>query len=117
MIRKAQNRKVRRGFQPKETDVYREILSEREWISQISHRPLNEFVYPMNVMIFAHILNKNLFPKLKFKKENILLVYPEEHILLDHGTIDERNKYEKKYQCSFEIFFELRNLSRNLQKP
>lgn len=98
----------------KETDIYREILSEREWISFISSRPLNEFVHPLNVMMFAHILPKGTYPELQFDKDNILLVHPDEHILIDHGTQAQRREYEQKYDCDFSLFYYARY---NKQRP
>ena len=41
---------------------------------------------------FAHILPKGRYPHIKYNIKNILLVHPEVHHHLDHGTDDSRLK-------------------------
>ena len=45
---------------------------------------------------------------LRENKDNILLVTPYEHKLLDHGTKEARDKYENQNDCSFDIFYNKR---------
>ena len=97
-------------------------MQERPHISQISNKPLEYFLrnsefYPS---CFAHIVPKSGFPTIAIKdkelkrtmlrenKDNILLVTPYEHKLLDHGTKEARDKYEKENDCSFDIFYNKR---------
>lgn len=57
-------------------DFFKEIWDERPHRSEISgiwlgNEPLTTF--------FDHLLPKELYPELKFEKENIILVTPDEH--------------------------------------
>lgn len=45
-------------------------------------------------------------------KDNIMLVTPEEHRLLDQGTEEQRKKYEIENSCSFDRFFEKKDALR-----
>lgn len=42
---------------------------------------------------FAHVLPKGKYPEGKLSKENILVIHPKAHRLIDQGTQKERNKY------------------------
>jgi len=57
---------------------------------------------------FAHILDKGKYPRYKLNPENIMLVTPYEHFLIDQGTNKLRKEYEKKKHCSFDIFYKKR---------
>ena len=43
--------------------------------------------------LFAHVLSKNHFPLFRLNEENIILLTPYEHILLDKSTKARRDKY------------------------
>ena len=104
-----------KGFKPRkktgEKDMFNEIWDERKQkdgshISGISGKLLDQyegglFYYNM----FAHVLDKKNFPKFRLNKNNIILVVPYEHILIDRGTIADRASYEKENNCSFDIFY------------
>lgn len=55
---------------------------------------------------FAHILPKGKYPKFKFEPDNILIVHPDVHTLIDAGTQEQRDAtgwnfspfYEKRYE-------------------
>jgi len=68
------------------------IWDEREHVSFISGKP----IYTFSVSNFAHVLPRGRFPKMKFERDNIVLLLPEEHFLLDQGTIKQREEYAKK---------------------
>src|SRR6266496_2128024 len=57
-------------------ELYFEIWSERPHYSQLSGFPLGK--EPKSYM-FDHLLEKSLYPQLKYEKENILLVTAAEH--------------------------------------
>lgn len=94
-------------------DVFMEIWNESNKRSEISGRKLD--IYYLKYLArdkqsmfpncFAHIIAKGKESSLKTIKENILLVHPEEHTLLDQGTEKQRKKYEEEYNCSFDIFY------------
>jgi len=59
--------------------LFREIWEEREKVSEISGKPL---LWPGNSKWhwqFAHVLGKQAYPKFNDRKENIMLMLPEEH--------------------------------------
>lgn len=60
-------------------NMYMEIWEEREPISEVSGKPLLPFNHSKFIWQFAHILSKGAFPNYKFRKENIMLMLPEEH--------------------------------------
>ena len=59
--------------------------------------------------MFAHVLSKaqNKFYKFKLYKKNIILLTPHEHLLLDHGTIEQREMYATKTGCDWNTILEL----------
>lgn len=61
--------------------------------SELSGRTINL----NDVRVYAHILPKGSFPYLKLCFENICLVHPEEHTILDQGTVKNREAYSLKY--------------------
>ena len=102
--------------------LYQEILTERPHNSEASGIPLG-FYLSSNAFFtscFAHIIPKSghytmvIKSKeakeklLRYNKDNIMLVTPEEHSLIDHGTEEKRAKYELKHNCSFDVFFKKR---------
>lgn len=59
--------------------LFEEIWEERPHISEVSGRPLLARGHWQWHHQFAHILGKGAYPAFKFKKENIMLMLPEEH--------------------------------------
>lgn len=60
-------------------DMYLEVWEERPHYSEISGEPLLGINNPKWLWQFAHVLGKGAFPSFKFRKENIMLMLPEEH--------------------------------------
>ena len=94
-----------------EIDFYFEIWNSRKQRSFLSNQRLNfaersEFWYNC----FAHVLSKSQskYPKFKLYSKNLILLTPEEHHLLDHGTEMQRQKYAKKYGCDWQKVYGLR---------
>ncbi len=71
---------------------------------------------------FPHVIPKNgigrlpAFPNkyvkdklLRLNKDNIVLATPQEHFLIDQGTKQQREEYEKANGCSFDKFYEKQN--------
>ena len=59
-----------------------------------------------------HVLAKGKYPKFKLLDRNIVLGLPEEHTLIDQGTIDGREKYKKACEdagggCDWDKFYTL----------
>ena len=105
-----------------EVDVFMEIWNESDKRSFISGKDLTQYQNTnFFIWCFAHVIPKNglsnlVFPNktmkdelLRHNKENIVLVDPHEHHLIDHGTEDERKEYERvTFNCSFKPFYDLK---------
>lgn len=89
-------------------NLFIEIWSERETKSEISDRSLKH-MHPGHtkfVSMFAHILPKGKYTKYRTRKENIIVVHPDEHTLIDHGTEEQRGRYSEEYpKTNWDIFF------------
>ncbi len=102
-------------------------------------RPPVSFVSGMNLKSYldcylrynccAHVIPKAGHLRLKFPNkesrirhlvtnpENMVLITPMEHHLIDHGTEDARKKYEKVWNCDFSKFYDLKeSLITKIQK-
>jgi hypothetical protein len=64
-------------------NVFLEIWEEREHVSELSGKYLGE---ESNAWFFAHIRSRGSAPHLATNKENIMLLTPEEHTMVDHKT-------------------------------
>lgn len=91
--------------------LYLKIWETRPQRSFLSNQRLNfaersEFWYNC----FAHVLSKSQskYPKFKLYSKNIILLTPEEHHLLDHGTEMQRQNYAKKYGCDWKKVYDLK---------
>lgn len=82
-ISRISKRKAAANTQPNQKDLFLEIWAERDHISELSGQYLGD---EPNAFFFAHILGKGAYPKLKFSKENIMLVTQDEHWQLDQNT-------------------------------
>jgi hypothetical protein len=90
-----------------ELQVFMEIWAERPHFSELSGRPLEQYASTaFFASLFAHILNKGMYPKFRLNKDNIVLLHPEEHNLLDFGTIDQREAYARKYYCDWQEIYD-----------
>ena len=47
------------------------------------------------------MLSRKHFPHLALVKENVVLITPEEHQLLDMGTIEQRERYAGENGCEW----------------
>jgi hypothetical protein len=90
---KAVVRNINFGFKG-ELEMFHEIWNERNHTCEFTGENL-ELIYATEwwVSCFAHILPKGRFPLFKLNKENIRLVYPEFHTIVDQGTKADRLKH------------------------
>ena len=87
--------------------MFLDIWDKREHISELSGRKLDEFYgRPQWHSIFAHILNKGQYPKFRLNQENIIMLHPSEHFLLDQGTQEQREKYAAEWLCDWSIVYD-----------
>lgn len=92
-----------------EYEMFTMIWKDRPHKSEISGRDLDPFFgTELFVNMFAHVLSKGLYGKFRLLKENILLVHPDEHDLIDASYKQRRQEYEQEFNCSFDIFYERR---------
>lgn len=97
-----------------EADMYRDIWSARPHVSFLSGKNLDEWHGTQRwYSLFAHVLNKGHYTKYKFYQNNIILLTPLEHTLLDHGTQDQRDNYAKKNGCDWGVIYELKERLRS----
>jgi len=67
-----------------ELAMFMQIWEGRPHVSEVSGTPIHQF----DIRCFAHILSKGAYPSFRLKKENVLLVTPEEHHELDFGSTE-----------------------------
>ena len=104
-----------------EVDTFLELWNESNKKSFISGKDLREYINSEFIWsCFAHVIPKNgmstlVFPNKKVKdellrhnKENIVLLTPHEHFLIDQGTEKGRKQYEEECNCSFDKFYKLK---------
>lgn len=97
--------------------LFQVIWNTRERVSFISGKPLAKYegtnLFPN---LFAHVLSKaqNKYHKFKLYDKNIVLLTPEEHTLLDHGSEDQRQKYKANNpSADWEKLYNLRDQLKN----
>lgn len=100
------------GF-TRQLDMFEYIWNTTVHKSQISGRDLSMYkkgkdISPFWYSCFQHILPKGRFAKFKLYSNNICLVHPDEQTLLDQGTEEQRIAYEKQWNCSFNVYYELK---------
>ena len=108
------NKRLKEKTVPKkatgQANLFFEIWNEREHKSFLSGIPLDKFEGSnLFFNLFAHVLSKalNKYPKFILNKENIILLTPEEHTLLDHGTKEQRDKYALEKNCDWDKIYKL----------
>lgn len=89
---------LERTEKPSEAEMFREIWNERAHKSELSGRDIGNDMLPE---FFHHILTKGKYPHFKYNKDNIILLHPDEHFIIHHGTADDVIAYEKQYKCKF----------------
>lgn len=100
----AKRRAKKKEDEPSMVDLFWEIWNERPRVSFISGKKLDKYEdTDLWYSLFAHVLAKGKakFPDAKFDKENIVLLTPREHLLLDQGTEEERIKYALETNCDW----------------
>jgi hypothetical protein len=88
-------RNINFGFR-NESEMFHKIWDERSHICQFTGENLEQFLYRSDGMwfsCFAHILPKGRFPLFKLNSENVRLVYPGFHTIVDQGTKADRLKH------------------------
>ncbi len=83
--------------------LFQTIYNTRERVSFLSGKKI--FGVVSN---FAHVLPKGLYPEYRLYDKNIILLTPQEHYLFDFGTEEQREKYTKENNCSWDEIYKLR---------
>jgi len=92
-----------------ELALFMSIWDTRAKVSYLSGRDLSRTPDYLILNCFAHVLAKGKYPKFRLSSENIVLLDPDEHYLLDFGTEDQRQKYAEENNCSWEQLYKLRD--------
>jgi len=99
-----------------EREVFMEIWNSRPHVSFLSGEDLNQFEgTPFFWSLFAHVLSKakNKYYKYKLEPKNIILITPEEHMIFDHGSEDQRIKYAKRNKFDWKPVYDLKKQLRD----
>ena len=101
-----------------EKQLFDQIIAERPPVSYISGQPLGSYLNSIfRYNCCAHVIPKKgcielTFPNtatrekyLRLNPENIVLITPSEHVLVDQGTEDQRRKHELNLHCTFDDFY------------
>jgi len=89
-----------------ERQLFEYLWETKSHKSEISGRNLEDIT--LFFSMFAHVLNKKSFPLFRYNPRNIMIVHPEEHVLIDAGTASSRRKYQEEYPSADFIRFYLR---------
>lgn len=82
-------------------EVFNEIWDERPHHSEVSGKPLLRRGHTQWHWQFSHILPKSVYPKFSERKDNILLMLPEEHELWENGK--RKIRMDEKWRHVFEL--------------
>lgn len=80
------------------------ILSTRKNVSFLTEKALTSWDIE-GYKCCAHVLSKNKYPMFRLNDTNIILLTQEEHNLLDAGTEEQRERYAKENNCSWEVIY------------
>jgi hypothetical protein len=85
-------------------ELFNKVWTSRPHVSELSGDPLDCY-YGTSLWFscFAHCLPKGRFARYKYLEENIILVTPEEHRLIDQGTADQRLEYP---EVNWDLFYQ-----------
>lgn len=89
--------------------LFQTIWNTRERVSFLTGQKLDTVPIFLFYNMFAHVLPKGLYPKFRLNENNIILLTPREHHLLDFGTEDQRSSYAEKHNCSWDKVYKLRD--------
>lgn len=87
----------------KELELFKKIIQDRGYKSEISDKPLFREGHPQFHWQFAHVLAKGTFKKFKFYEKNIVLMTPEEHYLFDSGSTINLPEYSWVHELRQEL--------------
>jgi hypothetical protein len=84
-----------------EKEIFDQIWMDRPHISEISGIQLHQYVPTYYLNLFAHILCKKDYPKIRLLPENIMLLTPNEHYLFDVKQEKDRQEYAEMIYKKF----------------
>lgn len=85
-------------------EMFEFIWLNRQHVCALSGQDLNKVPAWQRHWCFAHVINKKNYPFFKFKEDNILLVHPDVHTMVDNFTEDLREKHK---DVNFNLWFSL----------
>ena len=101
-----------------EAEIFNKIWDERSHVCEFTGEGLDQFIdTPFYFSCFAHILPKGRFPLFKLNPENIRLVYPKFHTIVDQGTKADREKHpEWDFKYWDELIYQMKSEYMKFQK-
>lgn len=92
------------GFQSEAT-LFEHLWNIKPHVSEISGRDLDKIT--LFFSMFAHVLPKKKYRLFRYNPENIMLIHPMEHVLIDQGSSSARKKYTLEFpSADFSIFYQ-----------
>lgn len=91
------------GFRSQK-EMFDFVWRSRTHVCQLSGIDLESVPKWQHHWIYAHILPKGKYPYFKYKEDNILLLHPTVHTMVDNFTEDMRTKCPN---INFDLWFEL----------
>jgi hypothetical protein len=86
-----------------ELKLFVKIWKTRERVSFLTGKRLtNEIGTSFWFNLFAHLIPKGKYGNFRLREDNIILLTPNEHYLLDFGTEDQRNRYALENGCNWD---------------
>lgn len=89
-----------------EREMFEFLWETKSHKSEISGRNLENIA--LFFSMFAHILDKKKFPLFRYNPENIMIIHPMEHVLIDAGSASSRQKYKEEFPSANFMEFYLR---------
>ena len=82
------------GFKT-QIQLFHHLWDTRKLVCPFSGRDISKFKddTQMRIICCAHILPKSLYPLYKLNRDNVVLVHPEFHTIVDMGTKESRDRY------------------------
>jgi len=110
-------RNINFGFKG-ESDMFYKIWDERSHVCQFTGENL-EWLFGSNLWFscFAHLLPKGKFPLFKLNAENVRIVLPEFHTIVDQGIDKDRLKHpEWDFKAWDELVYQMKSEYIKFQK-
>jgi ribosomal protein L37E len=102
--------KLKKEKTPSMKQFFDDIWLSRPPISLISGKTLSSFRYnpSLKYSCCAHVLSRKQFPHYALRDDNVVLITPEEHFMLDNGTEAQREEYSRVSGANWALIEEIK---------